>query len=56
LKEEDEIDKLYESLANEMKGLKGGNVENLKDKLDTIRKNKALLESKIKEYETKLGK
>jgi lipase chaperone LimK len=52
----EEIDKLYESLNNEMKGLKGCNVDNLKEKLEAIRKNKALLENKIKEYEKKLGK
>jgi hypothetical protein len=43
-----------------MKSLKGnnggGNVENLKEKLDAIRKNKALLEAKIKDYEKKLAK
>ncbi len=54
--QEDEIDKLYESLNTEMKGLKGGNVENLKEKLEAIRKNKAVLEARIKDYEKKLGK
>jgi len=33
----------------------GQNIENLKEKLDSIRKNKCLLEGKIKEYEMKLG-
>ena len=56
VKDEDEIDKLYESLSSEMKGLKGCNVDNLKGKLEAIRKNKTLLEDKIKEYERKLGK
>jgi len=32
------------------------NVGNLKDKLETIRRNKILLEEKIREYEKKLGK
>lgn len=54
--EEDEIEKLYESLTSDMKGLKSGNVENLKGKLEAIRRNKVLLEDKIKEYEKKLGK
>jgi hypothetical protein len=39
-KEEVEIDKLYESLSNDLKGLKNCNIENLKGKLETIRKNK----------------
>jgi hypothetical protein len=39
-----------------MKGLKGCNVDNLKGKLEAIRRNKLLLEDKIKEYEKKLGK
>ena len=45
-----------------MKSLKTGggsnnaSSDNLKDKLDAIRKNKALLEAKIKDYEKKLGK
>lgn len=55
-KEEAEIDKLYESLSNDMKGLKNCNIDNLKGKLENIRRNKQLLEEKIKEYERKLGK
>ncbi len=67
--EEDEIEKLYESLATDMKSLKSCNTSNgnvssgsqsnigtLKDKLETIRRNKLLLEDKIKEYEKKLAK
>lgn len=67
--EEEEIEKLYESLATDMKSLKScntssGNVStgsqqnivSLKDKLENIRRNKLLLEDKIKEYERKLAK
>ena len=50
-----EISKLYESLSEEMKSLKGTNVDELKGKLDVIRKNKLLLEEKIKQYEKKLN-
>jgi hypothetical protein len=41
-----------------MKSLKGNqsNVGSLKDKLEAIRRNKVLLEEKIKEYERNLGK
>ena len=40
-------------------GTNGNNAnssDNLKEKLDAIRRNKALLEAKIKDYEKKLGK
>lgn len=56
IKHENEIEKLYESIASDMKSLKSQNVDNLKGKLEQIRKNKTLLEDKIKEYEKKLGK
>ncbi|CDW77324.1 regulator of chromosome condensation [Stylonychia lemnae] len=56
VKDESEIEKLYESLSQDMKSLQGQNVDNLKGKLEQIRKNKSLLEEKIKEYEKKLGK
>jgi len=56
MKEEEEIEKLYESLATDMKNIKGQNVDNLKGKLEAIRKNKTQLEDKIKQYERKLGK
>ena len=55
-KEEVEIDRLYESLSHDMKGLKNCNIDNLKGKLESIRRNKQLLEEKIKEYEKKIGK
>lgn len=47
---------IYESLRNEIEEVSGPNVSNLKDKLDLIRKNKTLLQEKIKEYESKLVK
>lgn len=39
-----------------MKEVKNCNVENLKDKLESIRRNKQLLEERIKQYEKKLGR
>ena len=41
---DEEITQLYESISSEMKSLSGSNVEDLKTKLETIRKNKLLLE------------
>jgi hypothetical protein len=43
-------------MKEETTPISGPNVSNLKDKLDLIRKNKTLLEEKIREYETKLVK
>jgi len=50
------LNELYEILTKEMKGMKGYKVEDLKKKLDAIRSNKQLLESRIKDYEQKLYK
>ena len=54
--QDEEINRLYESISTEMKSLQGQNVDDLKNKLETIRKNKILLESRIKEYELKLNR
>ena len=53
----DDIPKQYDSTKQEEgNGENGTSMDNLKERLDAIRKNKLLLESKIKEYEKKLGK
>ena len=54
--QDEENNRLYESISTEMKSLQGQNVDDLKNKLETIRKNKILLESRIKEYELKLNR
>ncbi len=55
------IDELYENIRVDMNAIKettssqpGGNVDNLQSKLETIRRNKAMLEAKMREYDKKI--